>query len=77
MWRYGCPKRPDWDSDVDLGTEGEETNAGTPSDEKYEEVVGQDWSGWLVHLEDWELAREAVSCHLVLDLLCQEMQDVW
>ena len=42
------------------------------------EVVGQGWSGWLVHvlLEDWELARVAVSCHPASDL-CQEMQDAW
>ena len=41
-----------------LGTEGEESKAGTSSDEEYEEhnvanlsleVVGQDWPGWLVH----------------------------
>ena len=74
MWRYGCPKSPDWDSDVDLGTEGEESSAGTSSDEKYEErnvrnlslEVVEGWSGWLVHLflEDWELARVASSCHL-------------
>ena len=33
------------------------------------EVVGQGWSGWLVHLflEDRELARVAVSCRLALD----------
>ena len=43
------------------------------------EVVGQGWSGWLVHLflEDWELARVAVSCHLALDLFCQVAQDAW
>ena len=43
------------------------------------EVVKQGWSGWLVHLflEDWELARVAVSCHLAFDLLCQEMQVAW
>ena len=28
-------------------------------------------------LEDWELARVAVSCHDGLYLLCQEMQDAW
>ena len=63
LWRYGCPKSPGWDCDVDLGTEGEESSADTSSDEKYEEhnvgnlsleVFGQGWSGWLVHpfLED-------------------------
>ena len=42
------------------------------------EVVEHGWSGWLVHvlLEDWELARVAVSCHPASDL-CQEVQDAW
>ena len=28
-------------------------------------------------LEDWELARVALSCHMALDLLCQEMHETW
>ena len=24
MWRNGCPKSPDWDSDIDIGPEGDE-----------------------------------------------------
>ena len=24
MWKYGCPKSPDWSSDIDVWTEGEE-----------------------------------------------------
>ena len=41
------------------------------------EVTGQDWSSEVVSLflEDWELARVALSCHMALDLLCQEMRD--
>ena len=27
--------------------------------------------------EDWEPARVALSCHLALDLLCQETQEAW
>ena len=40
------------------------------------EVIGQDWSGEVasLFLEEWELAREALSCHMALDLLCQEMK---
>ena len=30
---------------------------------------------WFLSLEDWDLARVALSCHLALDLLCQEMQE--
>ena len=28
-------------------------------------------------LEDWELARAALSCHMALDLLCWEMHEAW
>ena len=38
--------------------------------------VGQ--AGWSIFfLWSPELAREAVSCHLTLNLLCQELQDAW
>ena len=41
------------------------------------EVIGQDWSGEVVSLffEDWELGRVALSCHMAVDLFCQEMRD--
>ena len=41
------------------------------------EVTGQDWSSDVVtlFLEDWELGRVALSCHMARDLLCQEMRD--
>ena len=28
-------------------------------------------------LKDWELARVAFSCHMALDMLCQEMHEAW
>ena len=28
-------------------------------------------------LKDWELAKVALSCHMALDMLCQEMQGAW
>ena len=41
------------------------------------EVIGQDWSSEVValFLEDWELGRAALSCHMAMDLLCQQMRD--
>ena len=27
-------------------------------------------------LQDWELAKVALSCHMALDILCQEMYEV-
>ena len=42
-------------------------------------VIGQNWSGENIalFLQDWELARVALSCHLALDMLCQEMHEEW
>ena len=80
-WRNACPRSPGWDSDVDFWTVVD----GAPRCEVYEhnsecgalEVIGQDWSGEVVSLfiEDWELGRVALSCHMALDLLCQDMRD--
>ena len=55
--------------------EHEEHNVGDRS----LEVVWQGWSGWLVRhfIEDWELARVALGCHLAFDSLCQEIQEAW
>ena len=43
------------------------------------DIVEQSRSGMLVvsFLEDEELARTALSCHLAMDILCQEMQAAW
>ena len=40
-------------------------------------VVGQNWSSEVISLflEDWEVGRVALSCHLSMDLSCQEMRD--
>ena len=60
-------------------------NESTVSYEVYEhnnecraiEVIGQVGSSEVValFLEDWELGRVALSCHMTMDLLCQEMRD--
>ena len=31
----------------------------------------------LFFLQDWELAKVAVSCHMALDMLCHEMHEAW
>ena len=83
MWRYGCPKSPDWDGNVELWTESEGTSSSGQCEHNVESlalnVMRQDQSGENISLflEDWELARVALSCHIALDLLCQEMQEAW
>ena len=41
------------------------------------QVVGQAWSSEVVvlFLEDWELGRVVLSCHMAVDLLRQEVRD--
>ena len=75
----GCPKSSDWDSDVESWTEGEGTSSSELCEYAVENttlhVIGQIWSGEKesILLEDWELARMTWSCHIALDMLCQEM----
>ena len=83
IWKYGCPKRPDWEGDVESWTGSE----GTPSSEQCDHnvesrvlsVMGQDQSGEKISLflEDRELGRVALSCHIALDMVCQEMHEAW
>ena len=78
LWRNGCPESPEW---ISSGP----TSAASFGFEYYEhnvenlaiEVVGQKWSSEVISLflKDWEVGRVALSCHLSMDLLCQEMRD--
>ena len=63
MWKNGCPKSPDWDSDVESWTESEGTSSSEQSEHYVEStgltVMRQDLSGEHISLflDDWELAR--------------------
>ena len=71
-WRCGCPKSLDWDRDVESWTESEGTSSSDECEHNVESLalnaVGQNWSGDKISLflEDWELARVALSCHIAL-----------
>ena len=78
MWRQGCPKSPEWisscsASETSLGCEVYEHK----NDCQAIEVIGQDWLSEVVaiFLEDWELWRVALSCHITMDFLCQETRE--
>ena len=81
VWRYGRPKSPDWD--VESWTESEGTSSSDQRGHNVENfalnVLRQDQPGEKISLflEDWELARVALSCHIALDMLCQEMHEAW
>ena len=79
----GCPKSPMWESEGQAWSEDESVSSS--------DIRGGDVSNDALHviglygpgdkislfLKDWELAKVALSCHMALDMLCQEMQEVW
>ena len=71
MWRHGCPVSPERFSSCSTSV----TCCGGEEYEQAIQVVGQDWSSEVavLFLEDWELGRVALSCHMAVDLLRQEM----
>ena len=83
MWKYGCPRSLDWDSDGESCSESEGLSSSDVREHNVESialnVMEQDQSCEKISLflEDWELARVALSCHNALDMLCQEMHEAW
>ena len=78
MWTYGCPKSPFWSSPCSASvTSGDDEECGHNNECRAIEVIGQDWSSEVValFLEDWELGRVALSCHMATGFLCQERRD--
>ena len=82
-WKMGCPKCPMWESEGEARSEDEGASS-TASREGNVcndalHVVGLHGPGDKISLflQDWELAKVALSCHMSLDMLCQEMQEAW
>ena len=82
-WKMGCPKIPMRESEGEAWSEDEDASSGasregnTCNDALH--VVGLHGLGDKIclFLQDWELAKVALSCHMALDTLCQEMHEVW
>ena len=82
-WKFGCPKSPMWESEGEAWWD----NKSVSSTDSREDtvcndalhVVGLYGPGDKVSLfmKGWELARVAFSCHMALDMLCQEMNEAW
>ena len=75
----GPSKSPMWESEGVSGSEDESvSSSGSREDNVGNEalhVIGLYWPGDKISLflQDWELAKVALSCHIALDMLCQEM----
>ena len=71
-WKMGCPMSPMWESEGEAWSEDEDACSGASRN-----VVGLHGPGdkISVFLQDRELAKMALSCHMALDMLCREMYE--
>ena len=83
VWNYSCPRSPDWDGDVESWTASEGTSLSEQCEDNVESlalsVMTQDQSGEKISLflGNWELEKVDLSCHIVLDMLGQEVYVAW
>ena len=77
----GCPKSPMWESEGESWSEDESVSSSGSRDgnvcNEALHVTGLYGPGCKISLflQDWELAEVALSCHVALDMLCQEMHE--
>ena len=79
----GCPKSPMWESEGEAWSEDESASSSGSREgnmcNNALHVIG--CMGLLTRslfpCRDWELAKVALTCHMALGMLCQEMHDVW
>ena len=80
-WRLGCPKSPIWESEGEAWSDYESVSS---SECATKHCMSLGCVGLVTRslslslfLNDWELAKVALSCHMALDMLCQEMHEAW
>ena len=82
-WKVGCQNSPMWESKGEAWSEDESVSSSGSREGIVRNdalhVVGLHGSGDKIslYLQGWELAKVALSCHMALDMLCQEMNEVW
>ena len=80
-WKFGCPWSPTWESEGGAWFEYKSVS----SRDSREDIVCNDalcvvglygpGDKVTLFLKDWELARVALSSHIALDMVCQEMRE--
>ena len=80
-WKMGCQISPMWESEGEVWSEDESVSSsgsreGNVCNDALH-VIGLQLSGCKISLflQDWELAKVALSCHVPLNMLCQEMNE--
>ena len=80
-WTLGCPKSPMWESEGEAWSEDKSVSSTASHKGNMRNnalhVIGLHGTGDRVSLflQDWELAKVALTCHMALDTLCQEMDE--
>ena len=78
-WKMGCPNCPMWESEGEAWSEDESVSScGSREGNMCKDalhVIGFYGPGDKISLflQDWELARVALSCLMALDMLCKEL----
>ena len=81
--KMDCPKSPMWESEGEAWSEDQSVSstASCKSNMCIDAllVVGLRGPGDRISLffKDLELAKVALSCHVALDMLCQEVHEAW
>ena len=81
-WKMGCPKSPMWESEGEAWSEDESVSSsgsreGNVCNDALRVRLYGPGGKISVFLQDWELAKVALSCHTAVDMLCQEMHEAW
>ena len=82
-WKMGCPQSPMWESEGEAWSEDESVSSnGSHKGNMCNgalHVIGLHGFGGKISLflRDWELTKVALSCHMALDMLCQELHGAW
>ena len=82
-WKMGRPRSPMWESEGEARSEDESVSSGGSREgnvcNEALHVTGLCGPGDKIShfLKDWELGKVALSCHMALDMLCQEMHETW
>ena len=77
----GCQKSPRWESEGEAWSEDESVSSSCSREghmcNDALHVIGLHGSGDKISLflQDWEMAKLALSCHMALDMLCQELHE--
>ena len=75
--RNGCPQSPIWESEDEAWSEDESVSSSVSRENTVCNAGCMGLVTGSVFVEDWELVRVALSCHIAMDMLCQEMDEAW